>query len=157
MYADQEALFKAHRQNVLLYAVDDEEVGEWTDRAYGRIDDALQRATDEIDSYLGQRFSLPIRPTPRFLRSLAVDIASYHVLSRRGFDPESADQIVVERYANAVKWLEKASKGQVSIPADDGTLIPPSPTTEGGTIRSDATPEIESAGKLFGRGKLKGW
>ena len=97
-------------------------------------------ATDEIDGYLGARYTLPIEPAPDILKRLCVDIALYRVASE-------ADMATEERrlrYKDAVKMLESISKGTVTLGLPD-----PEPKTVHGVRTSGSPPR-------FGRGSMSG-
>ena len=82
-------------------------------------------AGNEADTYIGQRYDLPLPSTPPVLRGKVVDIAVWNLFARRGLG--DADEVVRERYKNAVKWLEQLAVGKVSLPlpvsggGDDGS------------------------------------
>ena len=72
---------------------------------------ALMDATDEIDGYLGSRYTLPIEPAPDILKRLCVDISLYRVSSEADTGTEERRT----RYKDAVKLLEQISKGVVTL------------------------------------------
>lgn len=156
-YATRQDLFDRHRPEVVLYAVDDEGLGQWTQEAEARVDQGLQDAADEIDSYLGQRYSLPITPVPRFLKKVTVDIAAYNIFGRRGFKEGTADDVVVQRYEQAVRWLKAVAKGEASLPADGSDPGGSGGTVGDGTVDASSAPEVQAPERVFGRQKLKGW
>lgn len=157
MYATRDNLFQRHRPESLLYTVDDEGIGEWHPAAEGRVDEALQDATDEIDSYVGQRYVLPVSPAPRRLKQLCIDIAAYNLFTRRGFNADSVDGVLQTRYDKAIEWLRMLAKGGVSLPAQYSEIGIGSGTVDDGTVDAGSEPEIRSAEQVFGRDKLKGW
>jgi phage gp36-like protein len=156
-YATREDLFARFRPDVVLHAVDDEELEQWHPDAEARVDQGLQDAADEIDSYLGQRYSLPIEPVPRLLKKIAVDIAVYNILGRRGFKEGTADDVIVQRYEQAVRWLKAVAKGEASLPADGSDPGGSGGTVDDGTVDASSAPEVQAPERVFGRGKLKGW
>ncbi|GEM81866.1 phage protein Gp36 family protein [Meiothermus hypogaeus] len=153
-YLNTAELKTRKREEAMRYALDPE-ASTWTALAEERAQAALQDAADIIDSFVGQRYTLPLPPV-RALKRINADIAFYLILARRGFQEGTADDVVVRDYEEALKWLRLVAEGKAQIPADDGSPIPPG-ATQGGVVVSEAQPEIESAGRVFGRDKLKGW
>lgn len=73
------------------------------------VDAALADADAEIDSYIGLRYELPLASTPPRLRDIAIDVAMYKL------HPAGTPEDVLQRYRDAVKWLNELSKGNVLI------------------------------------------
>ena len=69
----------------------------------------LDRATEEINSYLAQRYTLPLVSLPVTLTQACLDIARYRL------DNNVAREDVRERYEDALKWLLLLAKGTVSL------------------------------------------
>jgi len=103
-------LKKAVPESVLVRLTDDESTGSInTDRANEAIDTAAQ----EINSYIGGRVALPITGTvPGFLAKLNADMALYNLYARV---KEEIPETRTERYKNAVRFLERFAKGEVSL------------------------------------------
>ena len=68
----------------------------------GRIEAALNKADEEIDFYLQKRYPVPLEPCPKGVRNLAVNIAIYHLASRRGFRDNTSDAVIVRRYEGSL-------------------------------------------------------
>ena len=100
------------------------------------ITPAIENASAEIEGYLRRRYVLPDTPeeTPSTLRKYAVDLAIYHIFSRKGLvlSKEAGDAILVKRYDDAIAYLRLAADGKVDLPglktveedgaeADDGS------------------------------------
>lgn len=75
------------------------------------IDTALANASREIDSYLGVRYDLPLSEDAEVLRDKCLDIAMYKMSIGAG----SMTSNKKERYEDATSWLEKLSKGTVTL------------------------------------------
>lgn len=75
------------------------------------IEDGLQTADGEIDSFIAGRYSLPLRETPRVLVGIACDIARYRLTGTER--TESA--VILERYKMAIRYLEKVAAGTVTL------------------------------------------
>ena len=72
---------------------------------------ALVSASDEIDSYIGVRVTLPLATVPGILRQLAVDIAVYRLALSR--DVRSEEHRL--RYEDALRFLKAVAKGEAVL------------------------------------------
>ncbi len=104
----------------LIQLTDDEDSGAVNE---ARVAKAIDDADREIDGYLGARFTVPLLSVSETVRRLSVDIAVYNLYSRREKVPEHR----MERYRNAIRFLEQAASGKVSLGAadPDGTPLDP--------------------------------
>lgn len=76
---------------------------------------ALDAASALADSYLNDRVDTPITSPSLDLVMAVVNVASWNLLCRRGFNPESvADSAVRMRYEDAIRWFEKVAAGSVT-------------------------------------------
>lgn len=89
-------------------------------RAFGDIseadqDKALESASRTADSYLTNRFQLPLTAWGDDLREVVSSIAAYRALAARGFAPnqDDADQ-VRKRFDDAIKWLRDVGGGSAT-------------------------------------------
>ncbi len=98
---------------------------------------AINKATAEIDSYLQVRYSLPLSSTPGLIKSLGVDLAIYHLYSRRSVMPPVRRQ----NYEAAVAFLKAVAAGQAGLVEVGG----------------EPSVEVSGAGRLFSRAELKDW
>lgn len=107
---------------VLIRLTDDANAGSIdTDR----LEESIDTASDEIDTYIGGRYSLPITGTvPPIIKKMCCDIAIYNLYSRV---KESIPELRQKRYDAAVRLLEKIAKGEISI----GIQPPPDPPSAG--------------------------
>ena len=136
MYCTLDDLKKALPETVLMRLTDDDSIGV-IDEA--KTSEALTSAVKEIDAYIGGRVKLPISGTPPpILGKFNVDIAIYNLYTRV---KEEIPQTRSDRYKNAVRLLEKISKGEISI----GLQPPPDPPGEG---------EYDGAGLVSARDKI---
>jgi phage gp36-like protein len=111
----------------------------------GVLNEAIAQADAEIDGYLGERYSVPLATVPSVIRKLSVDMAVYHLYSRRAEDiPETRK----DRYRHAVRFLEGVARGTVSL----GVAPVPSAPTD-----SSAETNKSTDGNVFTREKLKGF
>jgi phage gp36-like protein len=83
------------------------------------ITPAILNATAEIEGYLRRRYALPEVPeeTPATLRKYAVDIAIYHIFSRKGLAlaKEQGDAIIAKRYDDAIAYLKLIVERKVDV------------------------------------------
>ena len=102
------------------------------------------------DTYIGQRYDLPLPSTPPVLRGKVVDIAVWNLFARRGLG--NADEVVRERYKNALRWLEQLSVGKVSLP-----LAPSGDDGGGGTPPQAGGASIRAQPRRFSRDTMDGF
>jgi len=116
VYCTLDDLKKALPEAVLIRRTDDTGTGVIDET---KISEAITSAAEEIDTYIGGRVKLPISGTPPpILGKINADIAIYNLYSRV---KEDISQTRADRYKNAVRLLEKISKGEIS------TGLQPSP------------------------------
>ena len=107
------------------------------------IADAISKAAAEIDSYLGVKYVVPLSPTPDQVKALAVDLAIYHLYSRRSIVPTVRQQ----KYEDGVAFLQQVAAGQAIITGPDGELP---------TVAKTVT-DASSAIRCFTRNTLADW
>ena len=103
---------------------------------------ALQDASEEADTYVGVRFTLPLPSVPSPLKRAVCDIARYRLYKDRPTEQ------VAKRYDQAIDWLKRLSEGKVVLdfgPAmsDEDkaaieTPVKPAGGTYTGSVFSDA-------------------
>lgn len=109
---------------------------------------ALASASDEIDSHVGVRFTLPLATVPGILRQYCVDIAVYRLAL-------SADVLSVEhrtRYEDAIAALRRIAEGKatLALPAD------PAPGTGADTLPAGPQPIVAGGPpRLFSRDQMR--
>jgi phage gp36-like protein len=146
MYCTIEDLKAQVSEQVLISLTDDEgsapvSLEEADPKIIKRLNDAIQMAEHEINGYCLTKYPVPFNPIPGLIGKLAVDISLYNLFSRRGYNEDSPDKSIVDRYKTAVKTLESISKGLVSL-----GMNAPDPVTE--VI-------VHSSHKIFGRNKMR--
>lgn len=73
------------------------------------VDDALQDASEEIDSYLHGIYTLPLPNTPNNLSRICCDIARYRLYFQQPTEE------VTKRYDDAVKFLQRVQDGKATL------------------------------------------
>ena len=144
MYCTIDDLKKQSSDDFLIRCTDDEGTGE-IDQTI--VDEKIEDAQMEIDSYCRAQYAVPFQVVPGLIRKLAVDIALYNLVSRRGIDEDSPDAILVKRYRDAVKLLENLAKGIVTI----------GPAAAGDPAPQPQQAVIVSSPRHFTRGSMKGF
>lgn len=94
-----------------------------------QIQNALMRASRLADSFLRDRYTLPLRcPHDPALVQWVCHIAAWYLISTRGFNPNAAgfDQVIRMNYDDAISNLKRVANGQQSIdvPANTNTDQP---------------------------------
>ena len=114
------------------------------------ISRAIEDADAEIDSYCGGHYAVPFSSVPLMIRKLSVDMAVYHLFSRRSVlkVPEERQK----RYDNAIRFLRDVSKGVISLganaPADPKGNSAQATRTEDDRIFTIGKNSDDSAGTL---------
>ena len=108
-YSTIDDLMKLIPEEILTQLTDDENTGA---PVAARVEEAIEQADSEIDSYCAMKYTVPFDPVPEIVKKCSVDIAIYNLYSRRVEDlpPTRSD-----RYRNAARQLEGIAKGTVSI------------------------------------------
>jgi phage gp36-like protein len=109
--------------DVLIQLTDDQNLGVADDTVIARV---LARASAEVDGYCSSLYDVPLDPVTAFIRGLDLDIAVYHLFSRRENVPENR----LTRYNNAVKVLKLIAGGDIQL----GASGPGSPQQSGQNI-----------------------
>jgi phage gp36-like protein len=112
------------------------ESGEEADAAV--VAEACDKAAAEIDAYLRVRYVLPLPSSPALVKSLAVDLAIYHLYARRSVMPPVRRQ----NYEAAVGFLKAVASGQAEL--------------AGGAGKASGS-EVTAATRLFSRNSLGDW
>ncbi len=107
------------------------------------VAEAISQADAEIDSYLGRRYQVPLSPVPPRVKALSVDLAIYHLYSRRSVAPPVRRQ----NYEAAVAFLKQVAAGQAVVEVSGGE--PPGVNRDVG--------ELTSATRVFRRDTLGEW
>lgn len=106
------------------------------------VAEGIAKADAEIDAYCGARYTVPFASVPAIVKSLSVDIAIYHLYSRRSVAPEVRRQ----KYEDAVKFLRDVSAGKATLGDSEAEA----------TVSEDVA-EISSSTRVFSRTNMEGW
>jgi phage gp36-like protein len=107
------------------------------------IDEAISKAAAEIDAYLGVKYVVPLSSPPDQVKALAVDLAIYHLYSRRSIVPPVWQQ----RYEAAMTFLKQVAMGEAVIVGPGG---------EAPTLANEVT-DASSAPRVFSRCTQRDW
>ncbi len=141
-YSTVDDIKKLLPEELLVQLTDDEDTGAVN---LARAEEAIAQADAEIDSYCGERLSVPLSPAPEMVRKLSVDIAIYNLYSRM---VREMPEVRAERYRNAVRKLEGIARGIISLG------IAESPASSSSARAETNRPED---GNVFSRDKLRGF
>ncbi len=101
-----------------------------------QLDDAIAWASAEIDGYLAKRFTLPLKTVSNDIKRRCAIIASFYLLTRRGFRVNSdLNEMITKLYDDAVTWLLRVSRGDITPQCIDST---PDVDEEGPLASSEA-------------------
>lgn len=85
------------------------------------ISTGITAATEEIDTYVGIKYELPLAATPGVLTRVGCDLAMYHM----SVGHHSMTEDKKERYNNGVRWLRDLAAGKVTLgPEEDDVTAP---------------------------------
>ncbi|OTG88904.1 gp436 family protein [Acinetobacter sp. ANC 3813] len=96
------------------------------------IEEALQDASEEIDSYIAIRYVLPLPNTPSTLKRIACNIARYRLYFQRPTEE------IENRYKAEIDFLKRVADGKATL----NILNPQNEVTEEKPTRSPATVPI---------------
>lgn len=140
MYCALADIKKLLPEDVVVQLTDDEGIGAVNQ---ARVDEAIEQADAEINSYSAVRYAVPFSTVPDVVKKLSVDIAIYNLYSRR---TEEIPPTRSERYKNAIRQLEGIAKGVVSLGVD------PAPAA---SSQSPQTVDISGAKRTFSRARME--
>lgn len=131
-YATRSDMVRLYTEAVLAALTDPSGDGAVDEAALTRT---LVEASAEIDTYLAGRYALPMATVPEVLVNKACVIARYLL------DGQNGDDIVRNRYRDAIAWLKDVGAGKASLGLDGSHAAQ---TVAGGA-------DIRSVGRVFGR------
>jgi len=118
---------------------------DWLDELSSTVrEDHLEHASALIDSYLGQRYKLPLTTGNIALTRACCILARWQLILHRGINTDSNYQTYEAEYQNIVRWLESVAKGMVAL---DGVV----------DSSTDSTATSPSKGFMVFAGRAKRW
>lgn len=141
-YATQQDMLELEGEDAVYAAADRNGDGTLDEDAIAR---ALDNASGEMNSYIGQRYDLPLAIDPPWAKQTCIDIAIYRLC--RGADRLSKP--IIKRYEDAQSFLSQVAGGKA------GLGLPTTPSTGAGTAGEVIGGEIlvASGERMFGRRK----
>lgn len=116
----------------ILERISQEDLARLTDDTDGQVIDesvvsrAIADADAEINGYVAVRHRVPLDPVPELIRKLSVELAIYHMYSRRVGAPEEWRT----RYEDNQSQLKALSAGKMSLGVGDPDTPPVSPPAD---------------------------
>lgn len=106
-----------------------------------KVAEALEDASQTIDSYLAGRYTLPLKSVPAVLERHCCYIARYFLEKNLATNQARRD------YDDSIRYLEKVANGTISLGiSEDGKIV-----------EGDNVAIIESQGSVWARDKAKGF
>lgn len=139
MYATQDDMVKTFGERECVSLTDENMTGSVDAEV---MENALQRASAEIDGYLVGRYSLPFADGARILTGRCCDIARYHLATTY----KMTKQEIQARYDDAIRFLERVAEGKISLGRSD----------KGHVISSSSQMKFGSSKRQFGRDSTGG-
>lgn len=115
-YASQQDIIDLYGEDCLSASADRDSDGSADSTP---VTNALDTASNEIDSYLGTLYDIPLTSVPDQVKTVCIDIAIYRL--SYGFGAGLTDE-KAKRYDNAIRWLRDAAKGIVTLAVDTGPV-----------------------------------
>lgn len=137
LYATQSDFIKRYEERTLRLLCANEDGTLNTDK----IQEALEDASQTVDSYLAGRYSLPLATVPAVLARHCCYLARYFLEKGRATDQARQD------YEDSIRYLEKVANGTISLGISE----------TGETVESDNVVIMESAGSVWSRNNAKGF
>ena len=137
LYASPDSLIKRYTLDVLLSIARNDERQLDEPKVY----EALEDASQTIDSYLAGRYRLPLNAVPSVLERHCCYIARYFLEKNRATDQARLD------YEDSIRFLEKVASGTISLGLSD--MDEP--------VETDNSAVIESNGSVWSRERSKGF
>jgi len=108
-------MYATEADMVKRFADDIEELKLMHADAAASINEALQDAAEEINGYIGGRYSLPLPNVPSNLNRMACDIARYRLYYQQPTEE------VRNRYKDAIKFLERVQDEKAHLQIQTAT------------------------------------
>jgi phage gp36-like protein len=104
----------------------------------GVIAAAIAAASDEMDSYIGVKYELPLSATPQVMQDWCCVVTMF----RMSPEASALTEEKRNRYNDAVKWLSGVAKGHITLGVSEGNETADDvPTLSAGTTTRQFTRE----------------
>ena len=115
----------------------------------------LDDASDEIDSYLEARFSLPLANAPSILTRLCCEIAMFHLQGLRPIHDLEYAKVI---YDKACAFLNEVSEGQLTLGLNSATGTEPAdPSSPAVVMDENVGGAFGVPQRVFSRATLRGF
>lgn len=140
-YATKQDLIDRFGEQELIELTDRDNSGAIDDTV---LDQALADANEEIDTYVGARYRLPLSTVPQILVRWCADIARYHLYD------EAAPEQVQKRYDGVRGSMKMLAEGKTTLglDTDDQQTTTGDPSVKAGTARITDDDEADFRGDL---------
>ena len=108
-----------------------------------RLEQALDDATSEINTYIAKAVTLPLADPPHILTVICRDLAMHRLYVNLGHDTE----VFANLRRDAISTLKSIARGETSIGDDDGD----------GALTSPGVAMTDGPERQFTRDRLKGY
>jgi phage gp36-like protein len=89
------------------------------------LTNALTAASSLADGFLRSRYAMPLTAWGSDLKQAVCKIATYEVLSVRGYNPAAgADVNLLNRHLEAMAWLKGVSRGEIHLDVTPALATP---------------------------------
>jgi phage gp36-like protein len=118
MYCTIENLTDLYSEAIVAQLADDRGGRVIDSKVRGILSSYIEQASDEIDSYISGRYSLPLAFESPILQRISLQLVRYYLHGRR---PKSMPTEVKDSYNAALLKLEKIASGTYSIEPETRT------------------------------------
>lgn len=127
------------QQDILNSGISQRELAELTSDQGGVIDAltvaaAIKKADDEIDGYVGVKYSIPLATTPGRVNTWSVKITKFYLFEGRSHRLGGIPEAIRDGYKDSVAQLKDVSRGSLSLGVDPP---PAKSSTSGGSFKGD--------------------
>jgi phage gp36-like protein len=98
---------KAIDRGTLQQLTDDLDTGDVVQEI---VDEMIETATDEVNLYLREQYTVPLTDVPKLIKQICVTISGYYLYLRRDL-PDKQEKA----YTNAVNILKRIQTGQLKL------------------------------------------
>lgn len=115
LYCKKEDLFEACKKSAVISWSTDNGRSSDSQEIEKNIARDIERSIDDINLYIGKKYTLPLEYIPLSLRDISVKLRLYQLLSRKGLNSELADNTIKSNRDTALKQLEMITSGKLDL------------------------------------------